>query len=228
MAITATLCELLRGLQIKPGSTLLEIGQANWYGDISPESVGLKSQESLFAIVREFYSDWFAPERIDSVDLNGSDNAKRLDLNQPFYLEQQYGVVINHGTAEHVFNIAQVFATMHAHCDINGWLIHDAPFTGWVDHGFYCLQPGLFYDLAHANCYEVHTVAIHECKSRQIVRVQSRGHIAKITESGGFPHNSSLFVALRKRVERPFAIPLQGYYARTLDADSKNAWERRT
>lgn len=223
MAITATHCELLRSLPIKCGSSLLEIGEANWYGDIDPESVGLTRQENLFDIAKEFYHQWFAPERLVAVDINGSRSALRNDLNQPFDLGDRFDVVINHGTAEHVFNIAQVFQTMHDHCEVNGWMIHDAPFLGWIDHGFYCLQPTLFYDVALANCYEISLMAIHELKSKAILRLESRDHVARIE----LPMNSMLFVAFRKRVQQPFVIPIQGYYSQTLSPAGNHAWETR-
>lgn len=222
MAISATLYELLAGLPVARGSTLLEIGEANWYGDLDPESVGLERDSNLFHIAKQFYNDWFVPSKSVAIDMNGSDNALRLELNLPINIGELFDVVINHGTAEHIFNIAQVFESIHNHCDVNGWMIHDAPFNGWIDHGFYCLQPTLFYDVALANCYETHLVAIHEVKSRQIVRLHSRDDVIRMAES--IPRNALLFAAFRKRVEQPFRIPVQGYYARTISRESQLAW----
>lgn len=225
MAITATLYELLKSLPVRRGASLLEIGEANWYGDLEPSSVGLANSQSLFAVAKEFYQSWFEPTECVAVDMSGTESALRLDLNGPLNLGRAFEVVINHGTAEHVFNIAHVFASMHEHCAVDGWMIHDAPFLGWVDHGFYCLQPTLFYDLALANCYEVAFVAIHETKSRVIIRLESREHVHRLAESGQIPMNSMLFVALRKRVDRPFMLPMQGYYSRTISKDASKAWE---
>lgn len=133
--------------------------------------------------------------------------------------------MINHGTAEHIFNIAQVFETIHYCCDDGGLMIHDSPFTGWIDHGFYCLQPTLFYDLAHANCYEVARVAIHSLGNPQIIEVNGRDHIAELAKWEQIPANAQLFVALRKYGEQPFRVPMQGYYARTLSEAGNRAWE---
>ena len=118
-----------------------------------------------------------------------------------------------------------MFKTIHDHCDVNGWMIHDAPFHGWIDHGFYCLQPTLFYDLAMANCYEVALVAIHETKSRGIVRLNGRDHVTQLAKAGQLPMNAMLFVVYRKRVDRPFVLPTQGYYAKTLSSQGNEAWE---
>lgn len=220
MAITKTHAELFRSLPIPHGSSLLEIGEANWYGEIEPD-FPCRNIRNLHDIAKDFYASWLAPSRIVSVDMNGTASALRLDLNAPLNLGEQFDAVINHGTAEHVFNIAQVFASMHDACKVGGWLIHDAPLHGWIDHGFYCLQPTLFYDLARVNCYEVSLMAVHEFKAGWVQRLDSRDHIQRIE----LPQNAMLFVALRKRADVPFSIPAQGYYARTISQESKLAWE---
>lgn len=224
MAITRTQYDLLKNLPVAKGGSLLEIGEANWYGDLDPAAAGLTQQDDLFAIAKEFYQSWFSPERLVAVDADGTESALRYDLNQPFDLSERFDVVINHGTAEHIFNVAQVFATMHIHCELGGWLIHDAPFLGWVDHGFYCLHPTLFFDLASANCYEIHLIAVHECKSETIHQVRSREQVVSLVEQGKVPNNSMLFAAFRKRVEQEFRIPMQGYYARRLSEAGNRAW----
>lgn len=133
----------------------------------------------------------------------------RLDLNKPIDLGEQFDVVINNGTAEHVFNIAQVFKTIHDHCAIGGLMIHDAPLLGWLDHGFYCLQPTLFYDLATVNCYEIVKVAIHEIKSQTIINIERREQLA----AAGVPDEAMLFIAFKKRFDVPFSFPMQGRYS---------------
>lgn len=216
MAITATHYKLLSSLPIQRGSSLLEIGEANWYGDIDPQSVGLKRHPSDFDTAKELYQQLFAPTRLVAVDKTGTPVARRDDLNLPLDLGEQFDVVINHGTSEHIFNIAQVFASIHDACELDGWMIHDAPFTGWIDHGFYCLQPTLFYDLARVNCYEIAKVAIHDFRSQQIIEVRSQEHVRALAESGSIPNNSMLFVAFRKRYAVRFGTPVQGYYQRAI------------
>src|SRR6185436_17552616 len=131
MAISGTLAKLLRTVQLPRGGTLLEIGEANWYGDAAPDFT-CRDGENLFAVAKDFYADLFAPSHVVFIDGNGTDDALRYDLNHPlpegslYRATGDYGeafdVVINHGTAEHIFNIAQVFATMHDRCELNGLL----------------------------------------------------------------------------------------------------------
>lgn len=225
MAISATHYELF--MRLKPllpvGGSLLEIGEANWYGDLDPASVGLAGAD-LFAIAKDFYRQLFEPRRIVSIDINGTPAAMRCDLNKPLPPIGRFDVVINHGTAEHVFDVAQVFLSMHNACAVDGLMIHESPFTGWLDHGFYCLQPTLFYDLAAANGYEIVSVDIEEIRSRQIINVASREAMTDLL-AAGVPNNAMLFVVYRKLQSGEFRIPFQGYYAQTLSERGAKAWE---
>lgn len=126
------------------GGDVLQIGEANWYGDLDPQVIleladshELKQRiehaialQNLFAIAKAFYAALFAPKRIDSVDAHGTQAALRWDLNRPLKLERKYDLIVNHGTAEHVFHVAQVFGTMHAWTCDGGLMIHEAPFLG--------------------------------------------------------------------------------------------------
>lgn len=226
MAISAPHYQLLKSIKhlLPVGGSLLEIGEANWYGDMEPD-FPYEEKENLFSVAKCCYYSLFAPRKIVSIDFNGTPSALRLDLNGPIELVEQFDVTINHGTAEHVFNIGQVFATMHAHCTDGGLMIHESPFTGWIDHGFYCLQPTLFYDLAAANCYEVVLVALETIQPPKVIRLESRDHVAALATAGTLPNNAMLFVVFRKRGEAAFRIPMQGYYSRHgLSAAGQRAW----
>src|SRR5678816_799795 len=225
MAISGTHYRLLKSIQpiLPQGGTLLEIGEANWYGDLDPSVMyddiiearptdvlsdktlrlteAIRSRK-LHEIAKACYQVLFAPSRIVSIDMNGTPAALRQDLNGEIDLGNwiwccgslreglvcpcchkegrncslgfDFDIAINHGTAEHVFNIAQVFKTMHDLTCTDGLMIHESPFTGWIDHGVYGLQPTLFYDLAAANGYEIVLVAIEQIESGTIIRLEGR------------------------------------------------------
>lgn len=240
MAISYTHYKLLCSLKplLPQGGTLLEIGEANWYGDLDPRDIFTPFQlmdfdcGNLFSVAKAFYRSLFSPSRIVSVDANGTESALRCDLNQqlsvcsswpPRDYEIQFDVSINHGTAEHVFNIAQVFRTMHDWTKDGGLLIHEAPCTGWLDHGFYLLQPTLFYDLAAANGYKIELIALEEIASRTIINLETRDSFAELAKAGRVPMNSMLFVAMRK-AGGAFKIPWQGIYGGGLSEAGKKAW----
>jgi hypothetical protein len=233
MAISSTHAALFRSLPLPRGGSLLEIGEANWYGDadlftetgFDDSMMDALRKGDYFAIAKAFYAATFAPSEIVSVDLHGTPDAQRFNLNEAFTsLCHQFDVVINHGTAEHIFNIAQVFRTMHERCADGGLMVHESPFTGWIDHGFYCLHPTLFYDLAHANNYEIVLVALEHIDSKWTLRLDDREHVHRLAEAGELPNNAMLFVCFRKLGDAEFRVPMQGYYGGALSDQGNRAW----
>ena len=253
MALSATHHFLMRdffrkGLLPRHGA-LLEIGEANWYGNVDPHVLAAdiqefisdptrraalaqrldqllaeKSETYLFDLVKIFYEIFFEPTEVQAVDFEGTPCAQPLDLNLPLVLSRRFEVVINHGTAEHIFNIGQVFKTIHDFTVPGGLMIHESPFTGWVDHGFYNLQPTLFFDLAASNHYAL-AVFIEDLAAKTITQLQTRDQVYELTRSKQLPENAMLFTILKKDLDdRPFAIPIQGYYGKTLSARGMAAW----
>lgn len=235
---------------IKPGGALLEIGEANWYGDVSKQSLvddihqfvtdparrqtllaRLNEVEKLdhnamsFEIPKIFYEIFYAPCEHQAIDFHGTEIAQKLDLNVPIRLSRKFDIIINHGTAEHVFNIGQVYRTIHEWTVPGGLMIHEGPFFGWVDHGFYTMQPTLFFDLADFNQYVIHGLFITEIASQMMLNVHSREEIYELAKNKKIPDNSQLFVVMRKSAhEQPFRVPVQGYYRGSLSDKGVAAW----
>lgn len=266
MAISETHYLLLRELRDKgvlpQGGRILEIGMANFYGDMdilemygdstSPgngfqqgvlwtlrnkQQAGEQlSGEDAFQLARIIYDIAFAPKEIVSIDLDpDATDSIKADLNA-FIFDQwrdakggrpdtdQFNVAINHGTAEHIFNIANVFRVMHDATVVGGLMIHESPFTGWVDHGFYCLQPTLFWDVAAANGYEMVMVATEHLASKTAMKIESREQIHEMKRRGQLADNLMLFVVMRKGADAPFKIPMQGVYAGTVSEQVNRSW----
>jgi hypothetical protein len=254
MAITTIQYYIVRDLFergfVPQNGALLEIGEANWYDDINPmamaedvkrfvtepvrrdalvqritELANDKHDERLFHIAKVYYELFFAPSEIQAIDFDGTPSAKRLDLNMPVALDRRFDVVINHGTAEHIFNIAQVFRTIHDYTGPGGMMIHESPLTGWIDHGFYTLQPTLFFDLAEANQYSILGIYITHINDKSIVQLRDREALYGLIKAKQIPDNATLFTVLRKHSEhRPFRIPQQGYYRESLPESGMAAW----
>ncbi len=152
---------------LPPWPVVLEIGQANWFGDVPVSEVdafnGVTGLETLnlFELARLYYSKVLDFSAIDSVDMGGP-NALRYDLNEPLPLTRDYDIVINTGTAEHVFDQRQVFETIHDRTRQGGIMVHAFPTAGCVDHGFYNHQPNLLNEIAMANGYA--TLAALRCE----------------------------------------------------------------
>lgn len=184
-----------------------------------------EAQEGLFGIARLFYRLVLAPDSFTAVDLDEGPGVILHDLNEPLDLGRQFRVVTNIGTAEHVLDVRRVLEAIHAHTEPGGLMIHTAPFTGWWDHGFYCLQPTLFYDLAEANGYEVVAVTLGSLNPFQAILMESRDDPLRLARRGELPRHANMNYVLRKPDEhRPFRLPIQGYYAGKLSEEGRRAW----
>lgn len=252
MAISYTHYLILKELKARcafePGGRMLEIGKANFYGDMPTQDVvdeawAMSSAvgEKVAAIITRrnsitdalhafdvaacIYEVTIQPSHVVAIDGDPcAPGSLKLDLNHPIELNDQFDVVVNHGTAEHIFNIANVFRLMHDSTKCGGLMIHESPFTGWVDHGFYCLQPTLFWDLASANQYEIVGVWVEHLKSRTHFPVPSREYLLQLRKQEQLPDDSMLFVVFRKTTDYAFEVPMQGIYAGTVSPEAAEAW----
>src|SRR5690606_15279910 len=129
-----------------------------------------------FEAGRLVYEAIFQPTAVESIDLHGKD-ARKLDLNTLDAVWKQFDVCINNGTFEHLANDLNAFRLMHEATRVGGLMIHEAPFTGWIDHGFRCYQPTTFWDYAAANDYKVELMATQHLSSKSVILIESREQI---------------------------------------------------
>jgi SAM-dependent methyltransferase len=101
-----------------------------------------------------FYS-LFGTDRYRSLDLMDTRSDWLRDCNEPFKLPERFDVVTNFGTAEHVFNIAAMFQSVHDALKPGGVALHVLPAFGDVNHGFYNIHPTTYLDLSAANNYTI-------------------------------------------------------------------------
>jgi SAM-dependent methyltransferase len=90
----------------------------------------------------------FGIERLDHMDVFRDEGATIIqDLNLPIpdTLRNQFDVVLDNGTLEHVFNIPQALENCAALCAINGHVVIIAPANNYCGHGFFQFSPELFY-----------------------------------------------------------------------------------
>lgn len=254
MAITAVeyaiFAELKKSCLLPAHPSLLELGEANWYGDLPLDQltndicrllddpvrqIGLleglidavRSQrpEMPWEIAKIFYRLFLDYGETVAIDFDGTEKALRLDLNQPISLGREFDVVFNGGTGEHLFNVWQFFKTIHDHTCRGGVMIHGAPFTGWFDHGFFNFNPTFYWDLAAANGYDVIQLLYTELTPLKMVPILQREQLAEMAKDGKIGANSNLYAVLRKPLaDLPFTTPQQGYYAGTVSDRVKESW----
>ncbi|NQT93169.1 MAG: hypothetical protein HQ559_10445 [Lentisphaerae bacterium] len=74
-----------------------------------------------------------------------------LNVAVPDCLCDRFNLIVDSGTIEHIFDVRQVMANIVQMCRTGGWVVHIAPASNFMDHGFYCMSPTFFYDYYSAN-----------------------------------------------------------------------------
>ncbi|BBO99477.1 methyltransferase domain-containing protein [Sulfuriferula nivalis] len=109
--------------------------------------------------------------KISVLDYSGFDGADILfDLNLadlPEALMEQYDVIIDHGTLEHVFHYPNALNSVFRMLKTGGRFVSSAPSGNFFDHGFYMLQPTLFADWFAVNKWQVESIQIMQFTSNQ-------------------------------------------------------------
>ncbi|MBI3919759.1 MAG: hypothetical protein HY322_22450, partial [Betaproteobacteria bacterium] len=142
MAITAVDYIILGKLKeaglIPATPSVIELGEAEWFGDIGldvlsdsienhvvdPELRERLHQQMVdvelsnspyksWELAKIFYKVFLGYGSITAIDFHGTPSALKLDLNYPVSLGRQFDIMVNGGTAEHVFNVFQFFKSSH-------------------------------------------------------------------------------------------------------------------
>lgn len=252
MAITAIEYSVVRSLRKRGlfplGGDILEIGEANWYGDVgitdlqrdieefaAPdrrsslarqlEGLIVQRPPPLFDIAKVFWDVFLQPKSLAAIDLHGGPAAHRLDLNRPINLGRQFDIVLNLGTIEHVFNVAQAMETLHDHTRPGGLMVHGMPLSGWLEHGFYSFNSTFYFDLARANGYGVEIALYAELEPLKLVVLSDREAVMRLSKAGGVGANPLIYTVLRKaETEAAFQPPIQGYYAGAVSLEAADSW----
>lgn len=254
MAINIIEYNLLRRMRqenmLPLGADILELGEANWYGDVGlnvlsqdiakyaaperqqalaaqlQETVAANGKDVMWDIAKIYWETFLRPASMTAIDFHGTEKALQLDLNGPIDLGRRFDIVMNIGTLEHVFNVAQGFKTVHDHTRPGGFMLHGMPFTGWVEHGFYNFNPTIIWDLAASNDYRIEMFVYSEIKPAKIVQLTEREQVLKMAKNREIGENSMIYVLLRRPdEEKPFQIPMQGFYARSISQEANAAWK---
>lgn len=142
------------------------------------------------------------------------------DLNQPLThdLEEAFGLVLDSGTLEHVFDVRQALENVARAARVGGWVLHLSPAAD-VDHGFYSFSPTLFYDLYEANGFTGSRCFIQllhpedlmaPCPTFEYRYGMALGHLL---DPGRVP--LVCFAARKTAPVHRLAIPTQGLYDRS-------------
>ena len=184
--------------------------------------------------VWEYFEDLGFSEYL-AIDINTELRSIAMDLNfilkDKYNYTEQFDLVTNNGTGEHIFDQRTVFENMHNLCRVGGVMLCVLPFAPWINHGFYNYHPALFRDIAAANGYEwqflwlaqntgkyvdmPHTMdgwANYEQKKPRMPISDLERAYDELHNRDGKAQNISIVTAYRKTLDAAFNIPMQGRY----------------
>ena len=123
----------------------------------------------------------FGALSVTSIDNSNYENATEIiDLNLPIKkINKQYDTIIDFGTSEHIFNVAQCLQNIANLCKNGGFIIHCLPANNNCGHGFWQFSPELFFSLYNEkngfSDTEVHIIDLTDMKVWWKVNLQNQG-----------------------------------------------------
>ena len=94
-------------------------------------------------------------QSLDHSDYEGSLILRDLNEEVLENLQEQFDVIYDGGTLEHVFNFPISLANISRMLKTGGYAIHASPSSNHVDHGFYMFSPRALYEYYVANSWEI-------------------------------------------------------------------------
>lgn len=133
--LKATICLGRQGLHIKADVLARRFGaRAGWMAEPYAERL---------------MTEVFGASQVESIDNSGYEGATHVhDMNLPLPPGfGAYDTVIDTGTLEHVFDVAQGLRNTVALCGEGGQILHVTPANNFCGHGFWQFSPELFFSL---------------------------------------------------------------------------------
>jgi hypothetical protein len=121
---------------------------------------------------------------------------------------QQYDLVMNFGTTEHLFNQYNAFKVIHELAMPGGFIFHQLPTMGYLDHGYFNYQPKVFDCLRVANAYDLISIGYDDPQGfcnyyEQNQHFENHDKWKEYTSPNGV-----IYVLFRKTSDAPFSLSL--------------------
>jgi len=148
--------------------------------------------------------------QVDSMDYSNFEGASIIhDLNHPMppLYDEQYDVVIDGGTLEHVFNFPVAIHNAMRAVKIGGRLFIFQMANNFCGHGFYCLSPELFYRLLTPKYgFQVERMLVYE--EHDFTRVFSVADTQRTVKRLNIKSDYGVLIMVEARKLGPGANPL--------------------
>lgn len=128
---------------------------------------------TITSALENIYQNDFELTVFDFTKYEGSEVEWDFNFPIPEEFHNSFDVIIDNGTCEHIFNIAQTFVNIHKMLSLDGFVYHSGPVC-WPNHGFYGYNPTLFADFYEDNGCELlnfcmETTNIDENQRRNLI-----------------------------------------------------------
>ena len=136
---------------------MLELGAQNMYDNSNYGAIA----KAYFERIGIDHTSW---------DLIPHQGAMKVDLREQLTIFEQYDVVTDFGTSEHVDgDYYQVHKNIHNLCKVGGYIIHENPKTGhWPGHGCNYIDTQFYQSLAEMCGYKILELTEHNAMGNEI------------------------------------------------------------
>jgi hypothetical protein len=122
-----------------------------------------------------------------------------------------YCLTVNGGTTEHLIDQENAFRVMHDLTKVGGLMLHQVPFLGSIDHGFFNYNPNFFTALARFNSYDI--LGIWLCPGGTYSLIPWSDAMVKNLKASVNPdYYAILYCLFRKSNHLDFCVPFQKGY----------------
>jgi len=162
---------------------------------------------------------------LKSVDFSSYENADVIyDLNRdllPADLVSSANVVLDPGTIEHVFHVPNSLKNIFKMLQVTGRVIHIAPSSNHMDHGFYMFSPTLFRDYYLANQFDLQPLKIIRYKPQSFLSWKIAAYFPQFFQSFSFGGLDACMyavycIAKKTALSSSDRIPQQSHYEHNL------------
>jgi SAM-dependent methyltransferase len=101
---------------------------------------------------------------LDKSAFEGADILHDLNLPLPDSFGERFDLVYNGGTLEHVFHLPNALANVARVLKVGGRVVHIAPASNQIDHGFYSFSPTLLHDYYTQNNWTIRAALIFRAR----------------------------------------------------------------
>lgn len=153
-----------------------------------------------------------APDVLERDPEPGATRVHDLNLPVPTAWHGQYGLVVDTGATEHLFDVKTAWSNLVRLLRVGGSILHVSPVAGWMNHGFFQPSPCMFYDFYQANGFRVCEAWLvrAEIGRLRFATVEPYVHTnSRIRQRDHQQPVSLVFVARREKMLDPIQLPVQ-------------------